>query len=42
MMKSDIDKNFARFLQIEMSRFWDIIVSQRLYESQNKRSHIFP
>ena len=42
MMKSDTDKNFARFLQIVVSRFWDIVVSQRLYERQNQRSHIFP
>ena len=42
MMKSDIDKNFSRFFQIVMSRFWDIVVFLRLHESQNKRSHIFP
>ena len=41
MMKSDIDKNFSRFFQIVMSRFWDIVVFLRLHESQNKRSHVF-
>ena len=41
MMKSDIDKNFSRFFQIVMSKFWDTVVFLRLHESQNKRSHIF-